>query len=116
MPRVKVQLRGATSYTSIFAKDRPWKRNEIRFFVDPAKITYYQQQAEFVCTQMGDADPGSSSEGGPMAEEPLRHTYASLNRFTKPELVQYAAMTHALDLNEDDRKDDLIAAILEAQG
>jgi hypothetical protein len=115
MAREKVQLRGASSYTSIFSKDRPWKRNEVRFLVDPVRITYYRQQAEFVCTAMPDGDNGTAGEQT-VAEEPYRHTYATLNRLTKPELVAYASMTHSLDLDEDSRKDDLIAAILEAQG
>ncbi len=116
MAREKVQLRGASTYTSIFSKDRPWKRNEVRFLVDPVKITYYRQQAEFVCTSVGDAEDGGSASGAAAVEEPYRHTYATLNRLTKPELVAYASMTHSLDLDEDNRKDDLIAAILEAQG
>lgn len=115
MAREKVQLRGASTYTSIFSKDRPWKRNEVRFIVDPVKITYYRQQAEFVCTSVSDIEGGVTS-GGAQAEEPYRHTYATLNRLTKPELVTYASMTHGLELDEDNRKDDLIAAILEAQG
>lgn len=115
MAREKVQLRGASSYTSIFSKDRPWKRNEVRYLVDPVKITYYRQQAEFVCTSVPDTEGGTSA-GGAAVEEPYRHTYATLNRLTKPELVAYASMTHSLELDEDNRKDDLIAAILEAQG
>lgn len=117
MARARVQLRGATSYTGIFARDRPWKRNEVRFIVNPTQITYYRQQAEFVITDAAEtAGPVVEGEGPPQAEEPYRHTYASLNRFTKPELVEYAAMTHGAELDVDDRKDDLIAAILEAQG
>lgn len=113
MARVKVQLRNASSYTSIFAKDRPWRRNEVRFYTDPARIAYYKQQGEFVCTDVGgEAAPG----GQPVAEEPYRHTYASLNRLTKPELVTYASMTHGIELDDEARKDDLITAILEAQG
>jgi hypothetical protein len=114
MAREKVQLRGATTYTSIFSRDRPWKRNEVRFIVDPVKITYYRQQTEFVCTSVADTE-GEPSGGAP-AEEPYQHTYATLNRLTKPELVAYASMTHSLELDEDNRKDDLIAAILGAQG
>lgn len=112
MARVKVQLRGALSYTSIFDKERPWKRNEMRFYADPVKVGYYRQQAEFVCTDVDDsAGPVSAA-----AEEPYRHTYATLTRLTKAELVAYASMTHGLELDEDSRKDDLIAAILDAQG
>ena len=124
MARAKVTLRKCESFTGVAGE--AWRKNQTRVVTDPKKIAYYKAHNEFVVTDLKDATPkrakppatpatGGDDGGGDSSPEAL--TEATLSRMNKADLVDLGAEKFGLQLDEDEmKKDDLVAAILEAQG
>ena len=111
MARARVVLRHCESYTGLTGES--WKKNQSRVITNERQIELYKSRSEFVVSDLADAPARkkAASDGG----GPPSYTEASLKRMNKSELVELAADQFQLALVEDDHKDDLVAAILEAQ-
>lgn len=123
MAKARVQLRHCETYTGLSGET--WKKNQSRVLTNQKQIAYYKAHSEFVVTTMQESKSASakpamdsgdgSGDDGDNASEKV--TKARLERMSKAELVDYAAETFGLALDEDEmKKGDLVAAVLEAQG
>lgn len=117
MARARVVLRHCESYTGLTGGDS-WKKNQSRVITDERKIAYYKSLSEFVVSDLADAPARKkaavSTAGG--QEGPPSYSKSALTRMNKLELVDLGAEQFKLALSVDDHKDDLVAALLEAQG
>jgi hypothetical protein len=117
MARAKVQLRKCESFTGLAGE--MWRKNQTRIISDSSKIRYYKGNSEFVVTDLSSAQPKQAAapvvDAGEDSSSELSE--AALFRMTKAELVDFGAEEYGLELDEDEmKKDDLVAAVLEAQG
>ena len=120
MARARVQLRHCETFTGL--KGATWKKNQAREITKPSLIDYYKAHSEFVVTMLPDPKPKAKQEQpAPSSDEssgdaaPVKVSKAKLKRMSSPELVDFAAETFQLALDEDEmKKADLIEAIPEA--
>ncbi|KKN30269.1 hypothetical protein LCGC14_0835840 [marine sediment metagenome] len=111
MARAKVTLRGARSFQS--QSGDKWEKNQTRIITSDKAIRFYRVQSEFVVTMLADA---AQPPPPPESEKPNAYTAAALGRTAKPDLQNLGAERFELTLEDSMRKDDMITAILEAQG
>lgn len=130
MAKAKVQLRHCESFTGL--SGIAWVKNQARTLTNEKQIAYYKGQPEFVVTMLQEPKPkrpaappaptgnegtGGDDGGGEGTDNPPELTEAKLKRMSNAELVDLAAERFELALDEDEmKKADLVAAILEAQG
>lgn len=115
MARAKVTLRNSETFQGL--QDVIWKKGQSRTLTKSDEIEYYRRQSEFVVTDLAAPKAKAAPASPPPSDDDApKLTEAELAKHTKAELVEFGADEFGLDLNPDDRKDDLIAQILEAQG
>lgn len=124
MAQARVQLRHCESYTGL--SGLAWTKNQSRVLTDEKQIAYYRTHTEFVVTVLQEPKRPKSAKsaatsgddgGGGDDSGSAKLSKAKLERMSKTELVDYAAETFQLALDEDEmKKDDLVVAVLEAQG
>lgn len=112
--RARVTLRGSETFTGRGGKR--WRKNQSRELTSPAEVAYYERQAEFTVTRLG--EPASRS--APASEEsegtrPPTFSERELKRIKKEDLVDLAAKGFGLVLDPEASHKDMVAAILEAQ-
>lgn len=124
MAKARVQLRKCESFTG--RGGVAWKKNQARTLTRQSEIDYYKLHPEFIVTILAEpkaapkpkapADTGDEGKGKTDGD-PSKPSESKLGRMSKPELVDYAADTYGLALDEDEMpKDDMVKAILQAQG
>ena len=122
MAKARVQLRHCESHTGMTGS--AWIKNQSRVLTNASQIDYYKSQTEFVVTMLEEpkskpkqAKPATSSGEGDDNAGGDGLSKAKLMRMSNAELVDFAAEKYQLALDEDEmKKSDLVAAILEAQG
>lgn len=126
MARARIVLRSCETFTPLSGET--WRKGQARTIADPSQIAYYRGQSEFSVTILEDPKPkpkpepppdptGGGTDGGGEGDGDEVLTEAALGRLTKAQLVDLAAERWGLALDEDEmKKDDLVSAILKAQG
>ena len=125
----RVSLRGARTFAGL--RGVQWRRGQIRQLSDPVQVAYYRRQTEFVVEPAAGvvvqaappAPPAPAPAQPPPASEPeapedaaASFTAAELQGLKKTELIELGAEGFGLTLDPTTKKDQLIAALLKAQG
>lgn len=115
MAKARIVLRGCLSFTT--PRGKKWLRGKSEIIAKQSDITYYQRHSEFNVTLLGEPKlkPVPVEPVEPEPDAPPAHTQTSLGRLTKDELKD-VGLDFELELDDSTRKDDMILAILKAQG
>lgn len=107
--RATVTLRKAETFTG--RGGLIWRKGQSRDLTDDGAIKYYRGQSEFVVTDRPDAVKAEEPE----KKAPPTFTENELKRVKKEDLIELAASGFGLELSEELKQPDMVAAILEAQ-
>ena len=115
MAKARVQLRH--SVTFVGRNKKHWKKNQAEVLTNEGEIAYYENQTEFVVTRMQESKKAASAGNGEATSPVRKLSKSKLHTMSKPEISDIAAKLFNLALDDDEmKKDDMVTAVMKAQG